>query len=776
MALPNLSNQFINVNTFTTALQCPDAKKIARVKLKRRYGSTTTPQYDTDWTTITSYLMADGIGDIDYGVDDEEWITGLVRNANVDLEFDNTEGKFNARADSNSLWYSTYYIPNSLVEVDFGFELPTGTQYFSATPFISGLISADSVQYTERNTFKCTLLSKLDYLKTKVVSDFFTFKRYSTVSGTSILEKVQAQIADGTIPTALSLSVLANSPRDDIQYEKLVDQQNVDMFTFISNFAKDSGSIFGINRTGELFLTYFGNPYYQATATGLAVDSTTVAYYKTYMGGYVRDDSGYNQHLSTSGAFINSVTAKFGAGFYLNVDTASWGTSTAVRTDFTMTSNLQTFEVLFKIDNYYAESEAGINSLLKFTQSNALPNVDDLVSIGEKQLKVSTKATTYLQQPYMDKQLLFGEGQWNYFASVNDAASRTYYLNGSAIATEATATAAGSVGTCQVTAHTFADFTVDSIRISNVAKTADDIKNQNAKIFTNKLQFTSSSVYDFYNYGINSNIYSLESYNNGYSKLYNKVTVKEDIKYDNYYMKCDVWLSTATTSIAFYPQVQMGNNFFYTNAVVLTDVASLPALIDLLGNGMCVSTITMNKTPSFGTLIVRNTVDNQDAINKSYVQMLVTWGTYAFTAPAYYYTLKDTLNNKIKLQYVYENVLSDYVFVNTASTIEYGERIYELKDKILNSYSLTANMANSILGHYATPKITMKIKTRFLEGDLDLLKRVTVHWQADTHNQNVTNTYTDNAGAITWGTKDFYITGINHSWQSNETTYSLKEV
>ena len=95
-------------------------------------------------------------------------------------------------------------------------------------------------------------------------------------------------------------------------------------------------------------------------------------------------------------------------------------------------------------------------------------------------------------------------------------------------------------------------------------------------------------------------------------------------------------------------------------------------------------------------------------------------------------------------------------------------------------------MATSILDDKKDPKIRMKIQTRFLEGSVDILDRITIKWESVNGNDepiliwNESNWNDNNwaypSGAITWSEKDFFIVGITHSYSRDISEYILKEV
>jgi len=235
--------------------------------------------YEDDWHTITQYLVEDGIGDINRGVDDQAWITGVFKNASIDLEFDNSYRKFNDRADHASLWYnsaSLYYIPNTLIEVNLGYKMPTGTAIYPTTPAFSGLIKGDSLQYTNHSTCRMAVLSKLEYLTSINIASVLSPRKTTKGSGMAIVERIYDYI-NKYAPSALSLTVAANSPRSDVMYENVEDIKT-NAYEFISSFARQTGSLFGIDRHDRIFLTYYNNPYSMQKGK-LPSDSATVALY-----------------------------------------------------------------------------------------------------------------------------------------------------------------------------------------------------------------------------------------------------------------------------------------------------------------------------------------------------------------------------------------------------------------------------------------------------------------------------------------------------------------
>jgi hypothetical protein len=128
-----------------------------------------------------------------------------------------------------------------------------------------------------------------------------------------------------------------------------------------------------------------------------------------------------------------------------------------------------------------------------------------------------------------------------------------------------------------------------------------------------------------------------------------------------------------------------------------------------------------------------------------------------------------------------EKTASELSYYDTLSTYEYGDKVYIL-DASKYPASSVENIATAFLTDKSQPKERLRIKTRFLEGDLELFDRVTLNWRSDTDSPNVYDDtdYDDDTptevGNITWTSKDFWVTGYRHSWRANETEYSLREV
>ena len=760
MSLPSWANQNLGT-TFNDAAKNPDAKKVARLKLKRRYVSAGVDTYDANWTTITSYLLDGGIGNIAAGVDDQDFIAGVVRSPITDFLLDNSTGKFNPRSDTNSLWndptsVTNYYVPSSLVELELGFELPTGTQYWGANPFISGFIDVASISYTQDNNFFFTAISKLNALQNVRVGDVISYSRWPFGSMVGVMDNLKSYITTN-LQTSLSMTVIANSPYKDVSFDS-VDKFNSSIYDFMEDQAKLTGSLFGITRNHEVFLTYFNNPYYSPTISSFTDDTTTVIAlnFWTATGSNAYDATGNGYVLSLGAGFVapTITTGKFGNGrkWVVNGLPASQTLSYVTNTVPTTATGAYTMEYLVKLNSLnfgsdYAEYAiaAGIHTWGgDFDTGGNAPRLN--FQVGRNML---------------------GENQWYYMAAVADpvASFTNIYVNGTLVEQADFST---NTSLTNNFGHTnginFGAVEFDSFRFTQEARSAANIAATSARIFGNKLDL-STTTYNFYNYGSGSNILELESYDNGYTRIFNDIWFEKKVP-DVY--KCILSGVTVNASITTV-QVYKGTKLFEKEVT---------SIIELLGF-FSHQDDQVNVASSGSTLYFTINGVSEDAARISKVRFVgYPSGTAIFasvTADAIYSSRRSA--NFIEALFV-KSQQQTFNYANTASVYEYGRRPLTIKedDLPIGVFSLTADYAEALLAERATPKIRMAITTRFLEGDLDILNRVTVNWQADKHDRNLAQSYTSNAGAITWTSKSFYVLGYEHSWQNNTSKYILREV
>jgi hypothetical protein len=754
--LVDLYNQGIP-SSFTAAAIYSDSIRKLRVKLKKRSVSGGSDAYDASFTTITSDLI--NLGDIQTGIDDQEWVSGVTRSS-LTIEMDNSNGLFNDRTDSGSYWHDStsvtnYYIPNSLIEIDFGFELHTGTSYYDT--FYSGLLRADSMSYTKKNTFKFKVSNKLEWLKSVNLYDTFTYRRTPNASGVSLTDRIYTYISNNA-PSALSLTTIANSPRNDVLYDN-IEKYNNTAFDFVSSLARQTGSIFGIDRNDQIYLTYFNNPNLQTTQTGLVSDSNTVAFYnfaENTNTADLTDGSGNGNVMSITG--IASLTVGlFGNGRVFE-------NSGAGRQH--IEASITSLEAIINIHNLNTSANSNGYSFIEYgANSGFYTNELAFGMDGNNELN-----TDRYQFSAVDKTIFAGEDQWAYFAYTDNGSGTTFWWNGTKLLsttatfgvaqTHAVAFMASLGDPISINASFGARVEFDSVKFSQVVLTDAEVTTQNAKIWGNKLDLLSvTSSYNFYNTGINKNIFDMAGYNNGFNKIYNKVIVKKD-SFNNLFESkvmvdfnsttgTDVTVNFGGESTSFLTQTSKTNFVNSFNSTYGKDIlCSLQSL-----------------TSGIGQLTFQSTINNEnaDSIKRTNIDFS---NTSALSISSEYKSDTSLIHfNKTNKQ-------ADYIFVNTASSDEYGSRWFSLdaKDNIADSLSQTTVLGNAILDDRKDPKIRMKLSTRFLEGNLDILNKITVNWSPDLNDLSQT------AGGITWTSKDFWIIGYEHSWKNNSSNYTLREI
>lgn len=366
-----IDNQY-KISTFNEAAKCPDCKAIYRLKLKRRTVVAGVDTYDANWMTISSYVVDGGIGNVIYGVDDQDWLQGVTRIGELDLELNNIDRKFNERTDVESLWYdsvTSYYIPNSLVELEYGFEYPTGTQIYANTPFHSGMIISDSISYDiYKNTFKTTISSKLEYFKKYLIKDAISFTHRKDLNAIGFMNHIKTFMNANT-PTTLGMTITTIFPQSDLFYKNYDTRKS--LLDFFTDVAKDTNSIFGMNRNSEIFMTYYNCPYYANTCTTIPLTGGLAYYsFNDSITTHIVDKTGNLRHLSltvSSGGVYTGTTGKFGSNGAMFFVMAGAGTSAAPSFSYGRRSTMDTF----------ATSTFSVEALCRINSINTWPDYDD---------------------------------------------------------------------------------------------------------------------------------------------------------------------------------------------------------------------------------------------------------------------------------------------------------------------------------------------------------------------------------------------------------------
>ena len=135
----------------------------------------------------------------------------------------------------------------SLLEVDIGFKLPTGTTFWNDRPYFTGLMRYDTGYYNESDhTFNITSFSKLEWFRDINMYELVNFERIPTGSARTVMDLLFTYPKENA-PSALEMTFTTNSPRADIMYSNIEKYQK-DVFKLFSSFARQTGSLFGINR------------------------------------------------------------------------------------------------------------------------------------------------------------------------------------------------------------------------------------------------------------------------------------------------------------------------------------------------------------------------------------------------------------------------------------------------------------------------------------------------------------------------------------------------
>jgi hypothetical protein len=259
------------VSNFYDVTKQSDKKITPLIRLKRRYVSAGVDTFDATWTNITPYLLQNGLGTINFGIDDQQYIAGITKISNVELTFDNTYGKFNNNANTQSIWFdsvTSYYLENSLVNISFLGEY-NNVVYTSNTEF-EGLIKHAEVKHIDaRASF--LIVSKLDLLKELYTDSLFYNPWLKSSDCFQSLNEMKYNIS--TTFTNYGITLSAFVPNVNFIFNATVQNQNY--MSFLTKLAEQSNSIWGLNKRDTMFFNFLGNSYTEGTGI-LPNDSNTV--------------------------------------------------------------------------------------------------------------------------------------------------------------------------------------------------------------------------------------------------------------------------------------------------------------------------------------------------------------------------------------------------------------------------------------------------------------------------------------------------------------------
>jgi hypothetical protein len=265
------------VSNFYDVTKQSDKKITPLIRLKRRYVSAGVDTFDATWTNITPYLLQNGLGTINFGIDDQQYIAGITKISNVELTFDNTYGKFNNNSNTQSMWFdsvTSYYLENSLVNISFLGEY-NNVVYTSNTEF-EGLIKHAEVKYIDaRASF--LIVSKLDLLKELYTDSLFYNPWLKSSDCFQSLNEMKYNIS--TTFTNYGITYSAFVPNVNFIFNATVQNQNY--MNFLTKLAEQSNSIWGLNKRDTMFFNFLGNSYTEGTGI-LPNDSNTVCVFNRF--------------------------------------------------------------------------------------------------------------------------------------------------------------------------------------------------------------------------------------------------------------------------------------------------------------------------------------------------------------------------------------------------------------------------------------------------------------------------------------------------------------
>ena len=869
--LPDIDNQYpdfgasgtLDKATFLSLMKVEGIIPTAMVELKRRYVVAGVNTYDADWQDITEYLTLDGIGDLSAGVDDTEYLSGVVRSDYISLTFDNSSRKFNRRDSAQSLWYDAateYYIDESKIKISFGFKLD-GNTYYREDPNFTGKIIGDNMRYNvNSNGAVVGVRSFIEDLKEVLVSEYLP---NSVVAVTDYLS------ISNTLIKASGLDCKYNAPRYN-PYLVDTNAQTSNLYDIMEQVANDTDSLFGMSRNGSIFMTYFDSPYVTDTSSSILIptagainyynfdENTTTSNIIDAMG--ATDISiAYSGTTTVPNTLCSGLSSDNSRKFYSDKDNIF---------DIALTTSQKNFEMVFKINNisafpaYYYKELGSIGLVL------SLP-----ASVYNSQATVEITSSTILRQNFGADTALFsmynkttagdnhfinltrdGFGYYDlngiigadppfgfgatsdiltssvydtefplylrtgltyYFASEFDSAEnkRRFILNGKYVSdwTYVSDEYPGSVlnnalataGLKLFSTFNNIDIEFDTLKISSPTIGAIADYKDIAYRLSNNIEYEPYGTHNFYNYGSNNNILAITSYDDGISKVRNRVTYSNITltAYSLYKSSFAFTYPSDTTMysyVGFYNDNTMLDNTIHgfrndTELATLFDTQPfLTYTIDATGTTSYIDVSAQLNTEelsgyALGFFSLRHTTAATLTLFSltSLEKYKGYFGTQdaAITIPAQ--VMQETVQH-VNFELSTNTLVYNYlVREDTSSAYEYGKKTYSLNTTpyLQDDIDYIYDIADAFLEEKAQPKERISIKTEFLEGDLELFDKVTINWRPDSDNPAVyegTDYDSDDVGSsignIDWDSKDFWVIAYRHSWRDQSTQYTLREV
>jgi len=736
-------------------------------------------KYDSDFTTITNDLIS--INDLESGVDDQNYLVGQTRISNVEILLNNSTRKYNPRQDSlASLWADpsiSYYIHNSMIDIDLGYELQTGTTFYDTKMY--GLIKGETIEYDNDNHIaKMSIVSRSDYLKSIYLYEIFSITNSQIGYSKSIIDSIFTYLKNN-LPTEFSITIQANQQQENVIIENFANN-NSNVYDLLEDFARQGGSYFVFNNLNQLYITYPGANFIGTQGTFTEETSITNGLYlfkEPSQGGAVLDYSSTTATYNLSITGVLSLTpGRFGYGrlFY--------NSSTAATNSLAANSSItgQSLEVLCRFNKF--KEWPTMSAQIRLHDGSGINPSPEFFRLGGSTLEESGRGYrvtfgTLTNLNTINKKLPIPENQWVYYAYTFDVVNdiKNFYINGSLFFSDTGTNGAYGQGLFLGTKEN--NWEVDSIRISNETKSANSIAAMADRIFGANIDLTASKTvtHDFYNYGSKNNIININSYTDGQERSIN--IVKSEL-FNQIEYELSFWADLTSTS---------GTITIYdVDSTKIPSVSANNSLTTFINKSY--SNMTASVTGNKFVITMINPVENQ--INFNGISFNASLPVNFSYSSLY---LNSSVGGAVVLGFIRKNPLINYQLINTSSNYEYGPKEMTIKQNnmIINDISQTAILMQNILDQYTTPKIRMGLRTRFLEGNLDLLDKVTVHWSSDLQgNDNDTTRDGDDAGSgfaniagrITWewdtttSSRDFWVIGQTHSYENAYTDLILREI
>jgi len=718
-----------------------------KVSIDRRTGDKT---FEGSWLEVDSKRFI-SYGDLVNTVNNESETGSYITNESLNISVNNSDGFFNNEDVVGSYWYDTttqYYIHNSKIKIDIGYEEIDGSFVWNANPFFQGVINYRESTYTAANMATLLLQDYLSVLDGEFLSDIF-ITQFSECSSVGVAWKILHKFVADWSAFGLTFAGVSLKSNYLITGLKLFTQSKLSL---LEDIIKNTGSQLMLDKAGNVYINYFS--YVPITAAEPFQNVTGTAGLWLFNNDNT-DSSGFGQDLAGGGTYTTDAIFDYA----WKADAYAYNLALS-EID---TTESYTVEVLMQFNHFYGLQTLDSRIFILKNESSGT----ETFSFG---ITKNQEIIIAINEVSVDTGILVGQQTYSYFAFTMDKAAGvvSMFIDGIKVwsGNFANVGTSASQGIRLPAGTALNSWYYNSIRISNVLKTDAEIFEQTNPLYGSNINKAVSIV----SVSEREDGVELLNYDSGIDKVYNKMTYTGNGVLAGY---ADLIIYGAPTvfpnsNVKIYYNTDTYASEVFRYNTEWFDVAGLIAAINNNAN-MISNNIYAMEIFGQANQVVR-IINGSASWPKSEVDCYYWNAEWNLNFP---FATGDT---GIYLPFIIEAT-------NDTSIMKIGVSPFTVETKF---DLLNANVIQTTIDNVINEKsITRPVGTMdapFWFNQLGLRDRINLTIYETTKNNGLLddmilkNLPSAEAGGLGWTLKEFEIIGYNHSIDKNKTTYNLQEV